>query len=296
MPDFRLVKKLKKLFFNAAEIVCFDPMDHKSKKELNRHRQRDYCKEIELEQKRQNALTRAIGQEIWSTGNLIDRVNLVRIEMMKFRSFDGATFNEKTNPLVKTAIQLATQGQLKAENSYLFHYCEKFRPQSYGELLNITFHGKIGKWSQYTDFRPWSDIRPRLAKRCGTFGPKHLSFVEHNIVRLGNLLNSIRAFSYLDSPKYIVKGYLLKYGDDERLVILEGHHRIAALAALQHLGQYKNSLIPVALGSNKSWKNCGLTFRREDVLHWPSVKSGFISPEIAEKIFDRYFLGKTGLR
>lgn len=296
MPDFKLVNKFKKLFFNVVEIVCFDPMDHKSKKELNRHRQHDYCKEIELEQKKQNAPTRAIGQEIYSAFDASDRVNLVRIEMMKFRSFDGATFNENTNPLVKTAIQLATQDQLQAEDSHLFHYCEKFRPQSYGELLNITFHGKIGKWSQYTDFRPWSDSRPRLAKRCGIFGPKHLSFVEHNIVRLGNLLNSIRAFSYLDNPKYIVKGYLLKFGDDERLVILEGHHRIAALAALKHLGEYTHDLIPAALGSSRSWKNCGLIYRREDVLQWPSVKSGLISPEKAEKIFDRYFFGKTGMR
>lgn len=290
------MNKLKKLFIDVSEIVCFDPMDHKSQKELNRHRQHDYCKEIELEQKKQNFSASGIGHESCATSDVSGCVNLPRIELEKFRSFDGATFNENTNPLVRTAIQLATQDRLEAENSHLFHYCEQFRPQSYGELLDITLHGKVGKWSQYTNFRPWSDSRPWFAKRNGIFGPKDLSFVEHNILRLGNLINSIRTFSYLDNPKYIVKGYLLKYGDEERLVILEGHHRVAVLTALTYLGEYTSPFISIALGSSRSWKNCGLIFRREHVLQWPSVRSGLISPEIAEKIFDHYFFGKTRLR
>jgi|MDSW01.2.fsa_nt_gb hypothetical protein len=292
----KLWRKLKKTISYLDRVLCFDPLDHKSAKELHRHLQIDYCEEIKGEIEAKRVLADRDGKHCRPAADTRSMDMVIRMELPNFRSFDGATFNPETNPLVQTAIELAAYDRLKPEDSALFRHCAVFQPRSYGEVVNIGSSSDIATRSQYLDFRPWSESRPRLLKRSGTFGPKDISYVKHNIIRLRNLLSSFRRYSYLTSPRYIVKGYLLKRSDQQRFVIVEGHHRIAALAALDYLQELDASKISASLGNSRAWRNRKLIFCREGVLEWPGVKNDFISSQLAKTIFDNYFFGKTGLR
>lgn len=74
--------------------------------------------------------------------------------------------------------------------------------------------------------------------------------------------------------------YLLLAGDDYRFRISQGHHRIAALAALGY------ETITLQL----EFRN---TIRRSEVEWWPAVRQGWFTRKEAVTVFDRIFMGTS---
>lgn len=214
----------------------------------------------------------------------------------ELRTYDGATFLADKNPLVKTTLEIVGNPNLRPEKSSLYRYCNDVKPNSYSELMGLQVHDQVESLSQYADFRPWCNARPLARRRAGTFGPKHITYVEHNIQRLRNLLISIRELSYCPRiGNNAISGYLLKTDYAQRLVITEGHHRAAVIIALNYLGEFDMSTVEVVLGRERSWKFPGVVFEEKNVDSWPGVQSRFVNETVALEIFWNVFCGKTSL-
>lgn len=99
--------------------------------------------------------------------------------------------------------------------------------------------------------------------------------------RLAAVHDSIKQHGYQrnDSDDGDMGGVLLWTDGECRLLVTKGHHRAAALCALGH------EVAPFRIQP-------GDLIRRNEVDHWPNVRSGLFSRDQALEIFDRLHAGR----
>ena len=245
-------------------------LDYKSSEELNKHKKNLYLS---------NIINRT---------DIIDTTKTINMNIRCFSGFEGHYYYNGRDPLVNTAKELLNNINLKPEESYLFKYYEDFKPNTYGELYCLSQENKLHKLSSTTFFHPWIHEYPTKEYRPGLFGPKHITNVQHRMIRLTNLINNIKNYGYKPSLDDIVEGYILyKTKDDYRFLITSGHHRVAVLTAI-HMNN-----------DNKDYDNIRVKFdttrvkvkivKIDDINNWPGVKSGYLSNKDALEMFNKYF-------
>ena len=99
--------------------------------------------------------------------------------------------------------------------------------------------------------------------------------------RLVSVYEAVKAQGYRRNDEFNgdIGGVALCNDDGFAVLVTAGHHRCAALAALD----YRSAPIRFLAAD---------IIRRSEVMHWPNVRSGLFQPEQALAIFDRLFSGR----
>lgn len=250
-------------------------LDKKSQKELNKHRNNIYLNNII------NRIDKAEPTYIFNPANIvIQDIFLVNLE--KCCTFTGHNYNND-NPLVNTSLQLIDNPNIKLSKTYLYNFYKTFQPTNYAQVFNLGKNHSLSTLPQTSYFYPWIHKCPSNEFRAGLFGPKDISNVEHRVLRLKNLIESVTKFGYKPDNKDIVEGYILLKNNHYRFLITSGHHRVAVLTAL-----YKDSNYLCTVKYEKKRTNIKIV-NRNDSINWPGVKSNYIQQEDALSLFDSFF-------
>lgn len=244
-------------------------LDKKSDEELSKHKSNFYL------------------PNIINRGNInIKNSSCFFINIKKFSSFEGSYYFNGKDPLVNTALQIIDNNKLKAEDSYLFNYYKQFQPKTYGDVYKLKKTNKLHILESTNHFHPWIHLYPTNQFRAGLFGPKHITNVQHRLIRLKNLINNINKFGYKPSLNDIIEGYVLLKNNDHRFLITGGHHRVAVLTAF-HMNN--NSIYNKILVNYDNTRVKIRFVNENDVDKWPGVKSGYLSKHDALEMFNSYF-------
>lgn len=133
----------------------------------------------------------------------------------------------------------------------------------------------------------WNPHGPRRARSAGEldrpglyWGPASPAHVAAEIDRTLTVLRSMRRDGVRDDGpgRHAITGYLLVRGDDYRFVLHEGHHRVAALAALHHerAGVYLSIRHPPVVAEHA-------------LDRWTSGRRPRYTPATAQLLFTRIF-------
>ena len=213
--------------------------------------------------------------------------SLFLIDIKKFTGYEGSYYLDNRSPLTMTAMQIIDNRYLKAEDSYLFDFFNKFQPRNYGEIYNLSNKNKLYNLSPNNIFMPWLHGEPIGGCNPGMFGPKHISAIRHRLLRLKNLIHNINLYGYIPSEDDIVEGYIAILDNDYRFVITAGHHRITVLKALNNLNPDNFNLVTVKYDLKRS--NNHTSVNSKEINSWPGIKSGYVNAEDALELYKTFF-------
>ena len=108
-------------------------LDYKTSEELNKHKKNFYI------------------SNIINRNDIIDTTKTINMNIRCFSGFEGHYYYNGRDPLVNTAKELLNNINLKPEESYLFKYYEYFKPNTYGELYNLSQTNKLHKLREYVE-------------------------------------------------------------------------------------------------------------------------------------------------
>ena len=261
-------------------------LDIKSKEELSKHKSNIYLENL----KKRNIIKTKIKFNIEN----IPKSDIFLVDIQKFSGFEGSYYFNGKDPLVNTSLELLTNGSsplvninLKLEDSFLFKYYQEFQPKTYGDVYHLNTSNKLHQLKATNHFHPWIHSKPTNQFRCGLFGPKDISNVEHRITRLKNIINNINKLGYIPSKNDIIEGYILFKKDDYRFLITGGHHRVAVLTAMYMNDNTKFNNILVKYEQKRSKIKI---VKEDNASNWPGVKNGYLNIEDALEMFNKYFI------
>lgn len=186
---------------------------------------------------------------------------------------------------------VASGGKKAAAEAELIDFVRHYRPRNMGEALGVGLRRAYPLW-----LFPWSRRNPppawrRTVEEC----PDILThFVEDGVARprleaefawLDRALASISEHGFqpekFRSP--ILARQLVNEAGEAAWLLLDGNHRVAALAARGEQ-RVRVRYLPLA------------TVRETAVLRWPQVRRGVYAPEDARAVFRAYFAGNRSPR
>lgn len=196
----------------------------------------------------------------------------------------------KENPIYKTSLQILKNPNIdyKDTDIYKFNFC----PKTLGDVFGIE---ELKNYSYTACFLPWLHKKPQSQLVDNAF----IKFnKKEKFNKIKSLLNSILKYSYIPEKfpdrKKCIRGYNLYYKGRKKTYIVSGNHRAAILSSLNtevpylfEESKYFKSREIIGLGID--YKNFPGAFSDSNVFEWPSVKSGFLTPDIALKIMSKYF-------
>jgi hypothetical protein len=220
------------------------------------------------------------------------------------------------DPLTRTVIGFADGSCTTFDESPLRTFLHGWQPQQLAETVGVPIADAsrflqapaVGRlpplpWDLYAgSTSEVRNSRPGLleaAQRAGVDGEAIAGIIYHGPVtaafghatfeRLVSIFESIRADGYLPDghARSNMIGQVLVSGDDSRVIIRSGKHRVAALNALGY------EALPVMLGPRHP-----SIVDRASPQTWQAVRSGVYTPVQALEVFDRVFAGlqPPGLR
>ena len=256
-------------------------LDIKSKEELSKHKSNFYLKN--LKKNKRNLINTNLKFNIKN----LPKSDIFLVNIHNFSSFEGSYYFSGNDPLVNTSLELLKNSNLKLKDSFLFKYYQIFQPKTYGDVYHLNKTNKLHHLEATNYFHPWIHKKPTNQFRCGLFGPKDISNVEHRIIRLKNIINNINKLDYIPSTDDIIEGYILLKKDDYRFLITGGHHRVAVLTAMYMNDNIKFNDILVKYEQKRSKIKI---VKDDNVSNWPGVKSGYLNREDALEMFNKYFI------
>jgi hypothetical protein len=242
---------------------------------------------------------------------------LVSIELRHCRWFGASGLSyarDGAHPYVQTLIAYARGGPTTFEGSSLEAFWNTWHPANLAEYLGLdpatshpllvttpAIHGIVPwspgtevaamrerSWLERPDYRALHEAGCPPARSCG---PKPTAFGVERFGRLVWVYERIVQEGYREAPaetlryrdQHIVGACLVRDGE-VRLLVADGQHRAAALAALG--GDRAPVLVHVQGARGPT------VVRRDDVEAWPLVRLGLFTTEDATRIFDRIFEGQ----
>ena len=213
--------------------------------------------------------------------------------------------NPKINPLLAQCHEIISK-PVSLDQSILFNYFASFQPNNCADLI-----GCDESWDCYETLitlppreseLPWRGV-PGVRNRSSLpdalehgfssikdtdgydgYGPCTDKLVEMELIRISNILRSIKERGYSDIKNNRAFQVLVLiddvYTSEYAFQLLSGNHRLAVLSALQ-LTRF-------------SWtevSECNV-IRLSNISKWPGVKNGPFSTSDAEKLFLRILYGK----
>ena len=220
-------------------------------------------------------------------GSNIDKIRLIQIDIDKFTGYEGFYVFNGIAPLFNCAKELYENPKIRLEDSSLYHFYNEFQPINYEELYKLSKTNSLSKISSLYDFKPWLHSFINIKSiRNGLFGPINKNDIQHRFIRIKNILKNIEQFGYCPTEKDIIKGYLLISNNDYRFLITAGHHRVAALKAIN---LYQPKRFKKVLTKFEERRINLKAVYEKDIYHWPAVKSNFCSIQDAKELFYKYF-------
>lgn len=234
-----------------------------------------------------------------------DRASLVWAKPELVVNSMGFNFGtEGSHPFVETLRQYKTGGVDTYRKTVLKEYYRQFQPKNLMELM-LGYTDSTSKLSKYppidfgipfsycqsfeealTTVKKWIQYENSIGNiesediiyDSQSFGPTKNKKGKAEFYRLLSIYKSIKQKGYQRTmgPDGDIRGYLLRKGDSFRYLVFGGHHRSAALSALNY------NKIPIRLRTN-------FPIELRDFQHWPLVRSGAWPPELAKKYFNRFF-------
>ncbi len=198
------------------------------------------------------------------------------------RTIFGAGFGVgQWHHLVETFREIEKQNELNYKNTSLYKFLKNFRPKSICDLVTCSDGTKLPlfqyPWGSFNTFDGKKD--PLKSRFCG---PSEDSFIEEEFHRSIRLFKDLKKSGYRPlSPNndYVSGSILEKLNGEKIFVVLQGNHRLAALAALG-ITEVEIRLYPSIVKP---------FIREKDVLSWNRVKSGDCSVEDSLRIFNWFF-------
>lgn len=229
-------------------------------------------------------------------------VPLERCRILSASAFSCA--RDSGNPFIDT-LRLHAAGQSdRFTGSPLEAYYQSWQPRSAAEVLGLdeSAGGPLACAPPLGFTFPWSalgideslahwesiieaDNREHGLKSTASlgwkaWGPVDASVGEMEFRRLLAVYDSIAANGYKRNASWggDVGGLaLVNEASDFRVLVSAGHHRVAAVAALDY------QTVPIRF--------VNALIRRSEISYWPGVRSGLFSRTQAEAVFDRIFEG-----
>lgn len=199
------------------------------------------------------------------------------------------------HPLVAALEEQLTAGGLPYEESVLARFYERFRPESVHDVLlgSRTAPSVLMQWPAVDALLDVWSVTERHVRSITTrldlsptrwpsqfLGPNTLVHGRDHLDRVLHIHRSIRCSGYRprDFPDGIGTGYFLVDGNDYRVVIGHGNHRLAALTVL------RIPQVPIRLRLPHP-----PVVARTDLGRWTTERGGLYTAEEATALFDSYF-------
>lgn len=199
------------------------------------------------------------------------------------------------HPLVEALREQLRPSPPPYEESVLARYFERFQPATVHDVLLGPDQPRrvVAGWPAVDELLDvWSatdgkvrDVEERLRRRGGrwpsqSFGPNDVPDGRDHLERTADIYRSMRdtGFRPADFDDGFLTGYFLVDGDDYRLVVGRGNHRMAALTALDV------DQVPVLLRTTHP-----PVVARDQLRRWTIDGGGLFSAEEATALFDCFF-------
>ncbi len=197
--------------------------------------------------------------------------------------------------LASTMRQYLEDPAVPLEKTHLWAYFQKFRPCNMHEAI----FGRVSEddastrdaLSRYRDPErgpmPWTsqkdiELEVHKAEFAGDYGPWPVQDIAERFNRIRQVCDTIRKHGYDPAlaahEDDTIRGVLLKWGNDWKMVILGGNHRACALAALggTHIPVQADRGLPPRLDL-------------DNAAQWPCVRMGVVPESVAVKVAASYF-------
>lgn len=195
------------------------------------------------------------------------------------------------HPYETYARKLVRDGDRRAARAWLVEFLQYYRPRHLGEAIGATLDGRHGLWHF-----PWRKVQPAddgwfddpvgYPDIITQFCPEGVLWfrIEQEFFWLERSIYAIRRHGYQPERGDPVMGWKFVQADGaEAYLVLDGNHRISALAAL--------GVETVEL--NYFPKD---TIHERDVARWAQVRAGRFSEEEARRVLRAYFTGHANWR
>lgn len=235
---------------------------------------------------------------------------LIDVPLDRIRALEGLALPcipGSHNPLVETAAGYLEGRHDEYAGSPLETFYEAWKPENAAEALGLGethVSPRLATAPPYLAVLPWYPFGLDKLERIrvpilyeenrihgSELGPEHgtvlagpLSDEKGDLEyrRLTRLVRSIEERGYVEGEAAAdhVGGLLLVRDSEWRVLLRDGNHRVAALAALGA------ATAPIVITEN------GHCPRRAEASSWPNVRSGLFTEDQALEIFDRMFEGR----
>jgi len=225
------------------------------------------------------------------------RSHIFEADLEKCRSLNGFGYTGQAwDHFAATLKEVLENPEITYEESTLRRFYEAFQPQNRKDHYFGEEKGDLAPLDRGWTLLPWMETKNRQLNPVKSpesrpggnhhYGPNTDDFGSREFGKLKKTYRMIGKRGYLPEifPDGYILGYILKDGDDYRLLICEGQHRAAVMGLL-------------------GYETCKVKFSPDqlpvvDIKHidkWAQVKSGLYTKELAEKAF-RYYFEEDGRR
>ena len=195
------------------------------------------------------------------------------------------------HPYETYARKLVRDGDRGGARAWLVEFLRHYRPRSFGEALGVELGAKHGLWHY-----PWARRVPAddgwfddpvgypdiITQFCEEGIPWFR--IEQEFFWLERAIFSIRRHGFREDPRNgITARKLVREDGTEAFLVLDGNHRVSALAALGH-ETVPLHILPIA------------TVRERAVRSWAQVRAGRYTEADARAVLRAYFGGNTRWR
>lgn len=203
------------------------------------------------------------------------------------------------HPWIELGKELQEQPNIQYHQSFLYTFYRKYRPrnrqQQWLDNTESRFYPLSAGWPNYPWFIQKDNVRivpkhlinERIRERKGNqhFGPNTDRFGMEELDRIKAAIKIMeRGYHPEIFPDGYITGYILKDGQDYRFLVVEGKHRLPALA----LQGYKK--IRVKFDKNPLYPQ---VVDIKDIYDWHLVRKGLYTIDVAKRVFDRFMADKS---
>lgn len=241
----------------------------------------------------------------YMSGNY-DEIVSAKVEVFRSLRVMGFSCEKYSgNPFIKMLQDYGNGLNTSYDNSSLKIYFDLCQPKSIAEVFELPKEittrkleelpaiSAVFPWDNYSPEsiiskrNKWSKIENRQYSKSENitgvnfFGPVSKIKGQIEYKRLINIYNSIKKNGYIcgDYLGGDISGYLMIDGDDYKIIVDEGNHRISACSALN----YKEIRVRIK----------GIRYvLRSEIKYWPNVINKLYTPVQADYIFQKIFVGK----
>lgn len=199
--------------------------------------------------------------------------------------------HREPHPYESYARLLVCNRDRRSARAGLIEFLQHYRPRSFGEAIGVSLEGRHGLWHfPWLKHRPldngWFDDPLGYPDIITQFCPEGILWfrIEQEFFWLERAVYSIRRNGYKPGGIDGVMGWrFLRTDGTETFLVLDGNHRVSALAALGH-----ETVELIYLPRD--------TVSEQQAACWPQVVAGVFSEADARCVFNAYFSGNPRWR